>query len=262
MRAIPTPKPLKLPARWASSSSSRKKAIVAMIKKSDRSTYFSKHRSWNSLKKWLSRSSNQKCWYCECKSPRAPFDVDHFRPKSGITVDGAALSGHAGYYSLAYDWKNFRLSCQRCNRPEKAEDGTLCGKANEFPLRHESRRCRTQSASLKSEEPRFLDPRKASDCDLLAHLASGEIEPTELQGTWNHMRARYTIDRLGFNKWNVPEVKRKPWQSLDLLIQVAGNRPDVVNQLRNYLSDDQEYLSFFRAAISTHRDKAWVKSLL
>jgi hypothetical protein len=38
------------------------------------------------------------------------------------------------------EWWNFRLSCQRCNRPEKDENGVLRGKANEFPVHDEANR--------------------------------------------------------------------------------------------------------------------------
>src|ERR1035438_1356123 len=42
-----------------------------------------------------------------------------------------------------------------------------------------------------------------------------------------------------------------------LLIMVAGNeaRDDVRNEVRKYLSRDQEYLSFFRSAIGSYRAK-------
>lgn len=262
MKAVTICSPFNLPAKWSTSSSRRKRAVAAMSSQTDRSAYFRKHRSWNVLKKWLSNKSNRKCWYCECKSPRAPFDVDHFRPKAGITVDDSALAGHTGYYWLAYDWKNFRLSCQRCNRPEHADDGTLCGKANEFPVRHESKRSKKGADSLSAEEPRFLDPCKKTDCGLLAHPLSGEVKPSAKPNSWNFIRADYTITRLGFNQWNTPELRRKSWLILDLLIQKVGEDQQVKNRIKEYLSDDQEYSSYFRAAIGTHRDKPWVKSLL
>lgn len=264
MKEIVITLPPNLPQKWGTIAAKRKSAVAAKKKRETRSAYISKRPSWNVLKRWLSERSNGKCWYCECKSLRAPFDVDHFRPKLEVTIDGVVLTGHEGYHWLAYEWTNFRLSCQRCNRPEKTEDGNLCGKANEFPLKSELRRCTTRKAPVSTEEPKLLDPREPADCLLLAHVTSGEVKSAAAAGTWESMRACYTIALLGFNKWGAPEAKRTAWQTVDLLIHLTGEAPapDVVDVLKKRLSDDWEYSSFWRASIATHRDKAWVSSLL
>jgi uncharacterized protein (TIGR02646 family) len=229
-----------------------------------RSDYIRKHNSWGLLKTWLANASEHKCWYCEAKSLRAPFDVDHFRPKLGITVDGLVLAGHNGYYWLAYEWSNFRLSCQRCNRPEKNNAGVLRGKANEFPIHNETHRCTLPTGQLTTELPKLLDPCVQADCELLAHGIDGEVKPVAPNGTWEYTRARYTIDRLGFNEWNVPEEKRTRWQSLATLFTIVDNNPppEFTSAIIKYLSHDHEYASFFRSVIGTHRDKAWVEALL
>ena len=264
MRFISIPSPPNLPARWSTVSTRRMAKVRAKRTHTSRSKYIKRHGSWGLLKKWLSNISANKCWYCEAKSTRAPSDVDHFRPKLGITVDGVKVTGHGGYYWLAYEWKNFRLSCQRCNRPEKNDADVLRGKANEFPLRNEANRCAVPSTLLAAEEPRLLDPCKQTDCELLAHGIDGEVKPLAQRGSWEHQRARYTIDRLGFNEWNTPEDKRSRWQALATLIAITGNaaNPVVEAEVSKYLSKDHEYSSFFRSAIGTHRDKAWVEELL
>jgi uncharacterized protein (TIGR02646 family) len=214
------------------------------------------------LKQWLSKSSGCKCWYCEATSTHAPFDVDHFRPKLGITVDGIDVVGHTGYYWLAYEWWNLRLSCQRCNRPEKSDCNTLHGKANEFPIQDEAHRCQVPSNQLAAESPKLLDPCVQADCALLAHGIDGEVKPAAPADTWEYQRADYTIKRLGFNEWNTPQAKKKHWRLLDDLIRLVGNQPTVITHLREHLSMNHEYSSFFRSAIGTHRDKAWVEALL
>lgn len=260
MRFIAIPLPPNLPSRWPKIYTGRISAVGALATHTQRSEYIKKHGSWGVLKKWLAKASGDKCWYCEAKSTRAPFDVDHFRPKLGVTVDGVKLVSHDGYYWLAYEWSNFRLSCQRCNRPEKDDVNTLHGKANEFPVRDETLRCELPAAALAAEYPRLLDPCVQTDCDQLAHGIDGEVKPVATSGTWEYQRARYTIDRLGFNEWNTPEEKRGRWQTLVALLKAVGhtNNPDAIAELNKYLSRDQEYASFFRAAIGTHRDKAWV----
>ena len=262
MRFIQIPLPPHLPARWLTVYVGQVAKVNALGTHDLRSEYIKKHGSWGRLKNWLAKASEYKCWYCEAKSPRAPFDVDHFRPKLGITVDGVKLAGHDGYYWLAYEWSNFRLSCQRCNRPENDGADVLHGKANEFPVRDEVHRCMVPAGQLDAELPKLLDPCVQADCELLAHGIDGEVKPNAQDGSWEYARARYTIEQLGFNEWNTPEAKKKSWRVLNDLIRLAGNQPAVLTHLREHLSIDHEYSSFFRSAIGTHRDKDWVDNLL
>lgn len=264
MRFVFIPLPPNLPKKWNKVFTTRIADVGALVNQQERSKYLTKNGSWRLLKKWLSKASGHKCWYCEAKSNRAPFDVDHFRPKLGITVDGAELAGHTGYYWLAYEWSNFRLSCQRCNRPEKDELTVLHGKANEFPIQSEATRCAAPAISFAAESPRFLDPCIEADCALLAHGIDGEVKPAAPVGTWDYQRARYTIDRLGFNEWNTPESRRSRWQTLATLLTLVGDTVNqaVIDELNRHISYDNEYSSFFRSAIGTHRDKAWVEALL
>lgn len=256
--------PPHLPVRWNRIYLGRIAKVQALTTHKQRSAYFKNNGSWGQLKKWLSAISGDKCWYCEAKSTRAPLDVDHFRPKLGITVDGIKLQNHNGYYWLAYEWWNFRLSCQRCNRPEKSAQGTLHGKANEFPLQNEAHRCALPGDALNAESPRLLDPCVEADCRLLAHGINGEVKPVAPQGSWEYQRADYTIKLFGLNEWNTPEYKRNRWQTLAALLTIVGNTPspDVISEIDKYISHDHEYTSFFRSAIGTHRDKAWVEALL
>lgn len=264
MRFLQIPLPPHLPKRWPKICAARITKVSGFATHELRSAYIKKNGSWVLLKKWLANVSRQKCWYCEAKSNRAPFDVDHFRPKLGITVDGVKVVGHNGYYWLAYEWSNFRLSCQRCNRPEKDDADTLHGKANEFPIQDEAQRCLLPAAALTTESPRLLDPCVEADCQLLAHGIDGEIKPVASIGSWEYQRADYTIKRLGFNEWSTPESKRSQWQTLATLLSVVGDNaiPEVTAELNKHLSHDHEYASFFRSAIGTHRDKAWVEALL
>jgi uncharacterized protein (TIGR02646 family) len=256
--------PPNLPKGWSKIYSGRVNALAGKATQEARAAYLRKHASWVRLKKWLSELSIEKCWYCEAHSRRSPFDVDHFRPKLGITVDGQPLPNDFGYYWMAYEWWNFRLSCQRCNRPENIDRVTRRGKWNEFPIQSENARCTPTVITVNQEAPRFLDPCIQADCELLAHGIDGEVRPSSAPGTWEYERARYTIDQLGLNDWNVPEDRKKDWQGLSLLLKYAGSAPpaDVAAHVSRYLDDDQEYSCFFRSAIGTHRDKQWIEALL
>jgi 5-methylcytosine-specific restriction endonuclease McrA len=156
MRFIDIALPPNLPKKWSKIYVRRTTALGQITSNIQRTTYFTKNASWGLLKSWLSNLSHKKCWYCEANSRRSPFDVDHFRPKLGVTVDSQPLMDGFGYYWLAYEWWNFRLSCQRCNRPEKIDQTTRRGKWNEFPIESEHTRCAPISITVDQEAPRFL----------------------------------------------------------------------------------------------------------
>lgn len=264
MRPIDFPHPPHLPSIWTKNYLRRVMELAAQPDQTSRAKYLKKHGAWRVLKPWLATLSGGKCWYCEGKSSRAPFDVDHFRPKLEVTVDGVSLANDFGYHWMAYAWWNFRLSCQRCNRPEKDGGGQLRGKANEFPIQEEAHRCQDSAGDLAHETPRLLDPCVEDDCDLLAHGLDGEVKPAAPDGTWGHERGRYTIKLLGLNEWGLPEERRKQWQTLLAVIKLAPDPAPqfAIDALAPYLSPDSEYSRFFRSAIGAHRDKAWVENLL
>lgn len=108
---------------------------------------------------------NCKCAYCEFNySAGGPEDVEHFRPKGAVVIDGAMET--PGYYWLASEWTNLLPSCLDCNRARKKLfiDGTrrITGKANHFPIKNEDRRWRDPQAPCEEEclliNPCEVDP--------------------------------------------------------------------------------------------------------
>src|SRR5205823_9338448 len=98
-----------------------------------------KHRIWAELKPYLALLSHEKCWYCESIQESSDMHVDHFRPEGRIADEG---SHGPGYWWLAFDWHNFRLSCTYCNTLRSEGDRAPSGgKADRFPLWEEARRC-------------------------------------------------------------------------------------------------------------------------
>jgi uncharacterized protein (TIGR02646 family) len=264
MKFILIPTTTTAPTKWTAISVKRQQELAALTSSEERSKYLARRPSWNHLKRWLSKINHNKCWYCEAICLRFPADVDHFRPKLGTTVDRVLVPGHQGYHWLAYSWTNYRYSCIRCNRPEKDDADALWGKANEFPIRDEAQRCATPVGALSLEEPALLDPCVEADTLLLAHALDGEVKPFAAQGTWEYERATRTIKTLGLNAFGVPEQKKKRGLTLATLLSLVDGHPSqaVLDTINTHLSDQHEYLSFFRAAIGTHRDKPWVEALL
>lgn len=266
MRFIDLSQAPDLPASWIALEAVRQTAL-SKLEKSKRREYVQNNNGWSQLKQWLSALSSEKCWYCEAKALRSVLDVDHFRPKLRVTVDGVTIAAHSGYWWLAYEWKNYRLACQRCNRPFTNASGAPTGKRNEFPIRDEAARAADPDGSIDNEDPRLLDPCVESDPALLEHCWDGEVRPRADEPTWDWQRAQYTIKQLGLGDPQVTEEKRKRWQSLAVLLQLVDDQgvvvtPQIVELFRQALDPATEYSVFLRSAIETHRDKEWIEALL
>ncbi len=82
----------------------------------------------NDVRNALNQLYHNKCAYCEGKAQTAqnPSNVDHYRPKNGITVDKKKIENHKGYYWLGFEWTNLLPVCFNCNRK----------KSNQFPLKN------------------------------------------------------------------------------------------------------------------------------
>lgn len=128
---------------------------------------------WIALRGEYSAFSFGKCWYVECKNPGTDDDIDHFRPKLGVKEEPT----HPGYYWLAFEWTNLRLSCHRANRPRINPDGAgTGGKGGHFPLINPERRVFTPADGKGQEVPALLDPADARDVVLLTFRQSGEVD--------------------------------------------------------------------------------------
>ncbi len=103
----------------------------------------------------------RKCAYCEVRLPQTGWDVEHYRPKKGVTESPS----HPGYFWLAYSWENFVTACTDCNQSRRhppswsdPDIGVAAGKMNQFPLRDENKRAKKPGDSLTKEEPLLLNP--------------------------------------------------------------------------------------------------------
>ena len=93
---------------------------LAEMDPEERKALFERHRTrWTAVRAAFEKHSDGKCWYVECRNPGADNDIDHYRPKSRVAEDRS----HPGYYWLAFEWTNLRLSCQRANRPRRDLEG-------------------------------------------------------------------------------------------------------------------------------------------
>ena len=148
-------------------------------------------RIWRGLAQRLADLGNSKCWYSESKNPGSNKDIDHFRPKAAVKEDDT----HEGYWWLAFDWRNFRYSCEWCNqlRSERV-DGTRGGKGDRFPLEYERFRARREGDDYRNERRTLLDPVDREDWRLLTFRPDGYPTPAGEEGTTEYERARVSIE--------------------------------------------------------------------
>lgn len=119
-----------------------------------------------------------KCAYCESKiAGSQDADVEHYRPKGGVTEAKEAGISHPGYWWLAMVWENLVLSCQHCNQsrsyhviiPDDVETEeelqaflelriySGAGKLNAFPTEN-SQWVTSQTGNVAIEKPLILNP--------------------------------------------------------------------------------------------------------
>lgn len=131
----------------------------------------------NYVKLVMEKAFHQKCAYCESYyESLIPVDVEHFRPKGAVIVDGKITK--PAYYWLASEWTNLLPSCIRCNRANKYKmpnNKTITmGKQNFFPLADGSPRAKKPGQERK-ERPLLLNPCKDDPAKHLEFRSDGIV---------------------------------------------------------------------------------------
>jgi hypothetical protein len=158
----------KLRAALAAASAGLKAVAPA-----DRAKYFESKRdiTWgdSTLVNALKSVVGNKCWYSEVHLGGADPNVDHFRPKGRVVEvdDNMAKTGQImdGYWWLAFELLNFRLSSQHANQ-RRVDASTDGGKADFFPIRGNRTPDGTPYQQI-FEEVLPLDPCSPSDVSLI-----------------------------------------------------------------------------------------------
>lgn len=190
-------------------SVARKEAISAGLDKSPRKQI------WRDLAPYLAKLRNDKCWYSESLNPGSNKDVDHFRPKNRVYED----PDHEGYWWLAFDWRNYRYSCQWCNQPRRDKaNNTNGGKWDRFPISG-AFRARQEVDNLEMEDVDLLDPIDPEDWKLLTFLPNGQPTPAKPPGTREHKRAEISIQVYHLHYQEFVRDRKKLATKIRLLIQ-------------------------------------------
>jgi uncharacterized protein (TIGR02646 family) len=155
--------------------------------------------------------ADAKCWYCECKGPGFTFHIDHFRPKN--RVKNSDLAEEPGYWWLAFEVMNYRLSCQRCN--------TGSGKRDRFPLLEGTGRARHPSDCLQDEVILLLDPSNPGDPVFLSFSEDGRVYPREDNDSIVSMKAKMSIEVYDLNHVGKVEARKQTWLECKRLAERA-----------------------------------------
>lgn len=138
---------------------------------------------------------SKKCCFCESKIPHiAHGDVEHFRPKAGVQIEGSTNLSKPGYYWLAYNFSNLFFSCQICNQKFKK---------NFFPLVDETERATSHLHDVSLEESLILHPEIDNPEEHLM-FESEFIKPKN-----NSKKGETTIKYTGLNRPDLEEQRRE-----------------------------------------------------
>jgi len=165
---------------------------------------------YKSMKQVIFDAFHGKCAYCEAEFRLdQPGDVEHFRPKKGVTDENDQLiNDHPGYYWLAYNWRNLLPSCNYCNRPSKTRDGKPVGKRNRFPIK--GIRATKPDDKLEDEQPLFIHPVfDDPDEHIIFDPVLGFIGAKD-----GSERGKTCIDLLNLNREGLPEKRLEIYTSV------------------------------------------------
>lgn len=255
-------------------------AHIAVMNETDpehRKKLFTKYQSrWTALRVAFEEASQGKCWYVECKNPGTDEDIDHWRPKS--RVDG--VRDHPGYYWLAFDWTNMRLSCHRANRkrinPETTESS---GKSDAFPLLNPDDRAFSESDDLQKERPTLLDPTNPADPAVISFFPNGEVSLSPAFAHSKLARERLDISRLMlhldwpkfrddrvvlYNKIArlVERGQREAPTSIDESVSCSEPFKDTIRDLIGTMKPSAEYSAAAKVYIESFKHIWWIEHIV
>lgn len=233
------------------------------------------HKRWSDLRPFLSELSYDKCWYVECKNPGTDDDVDHFRPK--LRVDEA--KNHPGYYWLAFDWTNLRLSCHRANRLrvnyETSETG---GKGDHFPLVEPELRVYDPGQDYRQENPGIFDPCNPADPPHITFHPNGEadLSPEYKGSEIAEKRWDYTRLCLHINWPDFSDDRLMLYQKIFRLVDrgkreapaggpsapVSEAFKDIIRDLQELMMPDKNYSSAATIYVQSFKFHWWVRLIV
>jgi len=181
-----------------------------------------------------------KCAFCENNVVSVAYgDVEHFRPKKGYSQGKNDSLHYAGYYWLAYEWKNLLYSCEKCNQREKK---------NYFPLIDPNKRARNHLSNLRAEKPYFIDPSQENPRFMI------KFHGAVAYGIDKNNRGKKTIEILNLN--------RKGYDGISDLFELRNEHFELVNAVYRISEKvagpqiSQQEIDEMKALMNKHRQRS------
>jgi len=254
-----------------------KSEVVGETDPEERKALFDRYQSrWKAVRDAFETHSNGKCWYVECKSDGADNDIDHYRPKSSVADDPT----HPGYYWLAFEWTNLRLSCQRANRPRRDPGTALTGgKRDHFPLLNPEGRARAPGDDLSLENPAIIDPTNVGDVAMVTFGPNGDVDlvPNCKGRRVPEEKLRLSIRHLHLNWPKFREARVRLYNRIERFVHrgeelaphdfgemdtVAQSFLDICSDLASWTRPQEEYSRAARAYVEMFGDRWWIRDIV
>lgn len=233
--------------------SKKRKAIIHRNKSHWRDT---------TLLNFLKDLSCGKCWYTEAKFAAEYPSVEHFRPKSCARNEDWEKC-HDGYWWLAFDIENYRLSKPLSN----TRKGTY------FPLRQRAMAVCQPGISISRESPMLLDPANEDDAALINFNSLGQPEPCKEPAVdldaWDKTRIEFSIKRYGLDDEDLCNQRKALWVAITAMfdeyaeyglkakreqcIESAGEAKRIKKELRKFLDPNHEFTAVIRDCFNSHK---------
>jgi hypothetical protein len=193
----------------------------------ERKKYISNNPDWNILQKIMIEEYGYKCWYSEAPIGNGEFEIDHYRPKNRARQDETTGKPNKenGYWWLAYDYENYRLSGALSNKRRRdrlKENSEVEGKGDLFPLDLEHCKVANDECSTFCEKPLLLDPVVSSDVGLLVYDEDGKILPNPLiLDNFDRERAKISIKLYHLDLDQLETARHQVWTACRNAIENA-----------------------------------------
>ena len=211
---------------------------------------------------FLKGLSNGKCWYTEARFTAEYPQLEHFRPKSCARNEDWGKC-HDGYWWLAFDIENYRLSKPMPNTR----------KGSYFPLRERAMAVCGPGIAVTRESPMFLDPSNEDDAELIGFNSLGQPEPCREPAVdlddWDKLRIEFSIKRYGLDDRELCEQRKALWVAISAMfdeyatfglkakrercLESAGKAKQIKTELRKYLEPKREFTALIRDCFNTHK---------
>lgn len=245
-----------IPEDWVKDAEAATTKLRAASTREERSAIIETHEKlWRDerIREWLLKQFHRKCWYSEARDVVSSCHVDHYRPKGKATKKDEPPQ--EGYWWLAFQWTNYRISGQLIN----------VKKRDLFPVVEGLTATPDGVIPLELEAPVLLDP-TTDDASLItfSRIDDGCIAEPSVSETDDERalaRATQSIEILGLNRLKgLNDERAKVWDRCSGRIQeykrltgphvlVEVHRAAIRKDLKSWIGYDQEFSSVAYAAI-------------